>query len=150
MLTFVEICLGLAFLSFVIYMWVKSARARRELELHSITPVALHALLAAQADVLLLDVRRPLDLLTDTEIIPGSTRISPQDVLRNPSLIPRDRDAVVYCTSPGEKTSRRIVSQALAMHFTRFKLLRGGLPAWKASGFPVVPYNQPFQLDIRT
>ena len=39
---------------------VKRARDQREMELYSITPEALHALLASNQNVLLLDVRQPL------------------------------------------------------------------------------------------
>src|SRR5690349_12823907 len=87
----------------LIAIWIRRRRVRRELELHSITPEALHTLLAAHQPVFLLDVRQPLDLLTDAEIIPGATRIAPHDVVQNPSIVPRDKDAVVYCTCPGDK-----------------------------------------------
>jgi len=38
---------------------VKRTRERREMERHSITPEALHGLLASNQDVLLFDVRQP-------------------------------------------------------------------------------------------
>jgi len=131
----------------VIGIWIKRRRDRRELELHSITPEALHTLMASNRGVLLLDVRQPLDLLTDAEIIPGATRIAPQDVVQNPSLVPPDKDAVVYCTCPGDKTSMRVLQRARALGFSRIKFLKGGLAGWKAKGYPVMPYNKPFHLD---
>jgi rhodanese-related sulfurtransferase len=63
-------------------------------------------------------------------------------VLKNPSLIPRDQDAVLYCICLGEKTSRLILNRALALHFSKLKLLKGGLAAWKAKGYPVVTYEK--------
>jgi len=57
-------------------------------------------LLAANREVLLFDVRQPLDLLASYEIIPGAKRILPREVLENPSLIPREKDSIVYCTCP--------------------------------------------------
>jgi rhodanese-related sulfurtransferase len=66
--------------------------------MHSITAEALHTLLTSDQEVLLLDIRQPLDLLADSEIIPGATRIPPKELLQNPSLIPKDKDSVVYCT----------------------------------------------------
>lgn len=131
----------------LIAIWIKRSRDRRELDLHSITPEALHTLMSSNQALLILDVRLPLDLLTDAEIVPGATRIAPQEVLQNPSLIPRDKDAVVYCTCPGDKTSLRILKQALAIGFSRVKFLKGGLAGWKAKGYPVMPYNKPFHLD---
>jgi rhodanese-related sulfurtransferase len=131
----------------LIGFWIKRRRDHRELEEHSITPEALHALLDSRKDVLLYDVRLPLDLLTDSEIIPGAKRVAPKEIIEDPSLIPRERDAVVYCTCPGDESSRNVLHRALALKFFRVKFLKGGLEAWKAKGYPVEPYTKPFHLD---
>jgi len=138
---------GVALLCLVIVVWSKRKRDRRDMEVHSITPEALHALLASNQEILLYDVRQPLDLLADTEIIVGAKRIPPRDVLENPSLIPKDKDSVVYCTCPSDKTSRSVLHRAQAMHFSRVKFLQGGLAGWKAKGYPVEPYEESFHLD---
>jgi rhodanese-related sulfurtransferase len=124
----------------------KHQRDQRELEQHSITADELHALLASNQEVLLFDVRQPLDLLANSEIVPKAQRIPPDDVLQKPSLIPRQKDTVVYCTCPSDKTSRTILRRALALHFSRVKCLKGGSAAWKAKGYPVEPYNEVFHL----
>jgi len=131
----------------LIGFWIKSRKNRRELEEHSITPEALHTLLTSHPDVLIFDVRQPLDLLAESEIIPGATRLAPKEVIENPSLIPKEKDAVVYCTCPSDETARSILNRALALKFFRVRFLKGGLEAWKAKGYPVEPYNKPFQLD---
>ena len=148
-MSFILIAISVVAASLLTVIWIKRKRGKQQMELHSITPEALRTLLAS-TQVLLLDVRQPLDLLADSEIIPGATRIPPKEVLQNPSLIPRDKDVVVYCTCPGDETSRRILHQVLALHFLRIKLLKGGLAGWKAKGYPVVPYEKPFHLDTRT
>jgi rhodanese-related sulfurtransferase len=127
--------------------WIKRTRDRRELEQHSITPEDLRALLAAEREVLVFDVRLPLDLLADSDIIPGATRVAPKDIEANPLLIPKEKDTIVYCTCPSDKTSRAILRKALAMDFSRVKFLRGGLDGWKAKGYPVEPYTRSFHLD---
>jgi rhodanese-related sulfurtransferase len=124
----------------------KRMRDRREMERHTITPEALQALLASQEDVLVFDVRQPLDLLGDSVIIPGAQWLAPEEVRANPSLLPKERDLIVYCTCPSDKTSRMILHRALAMGFLRIKFLKGGLDGWRASGFPVEPYKKPFHL----
>lgn len=131
-------------------VWRKHVKDRREMEQHSITPEGLHALLASHQDVLVFDVRLPLDLLTDSEIIPGAIRLSPREVLENPLLIPKEKDSVVYCTCPSDKTSQAILRRALSMHLLRIKFLKGGLQSWKAMGYPVEPYQKPFHLDTGT
>ena len=127
--------------------WIKRARDRRELEQHSITPEALRALLAADREVLVFDVRLPLDLLADSDIIPGARRVAPKDIEADPSLIPQERDVIVYCTCPSDKSSRAVLHKALAMNFLRVKFLKGGLDGWKAKGYPVEPYTRSFHLD---
>jgi rhodanese-related sulfurtransferase len=135
-------------------IWIRRIKARREWERLSITPEALHDLILAHHDVLILDVRQPLDLLTDSEIIEGALRVSPQDAEANPSLIPTDKELVVYCTCPSDKTSRAIAAKAQALapnvDVSKVKFLKGGLAAWKAKGYPVVPYDKTFHLDTGT
>jgi rhodanese-related sulfurtransferase len=101
-------------------------------------------------EILLFDVRQPLDLLAYPELIPGAKRIPPEDVLDNPSLIPRNEDIVVYDTCPSDKTSRIVLRRALVLGFTRIKFLTGGLAAWKTKGYPAEPYRESFRLSIAT
>jgi rhodanese-related sulfurtransferase len=126
---------------------VKRVRDRDELERHSITSEDLHALLASDKNVALFDVRLPLDLLSNSVLIPGAKRLDPEEVMADPSLIPRDQDAIVYCTCPSDETSRAILHRALSRGYLRVKFLKGGLGGWKARGFPVEPYNHPFHLS---
>src|ERR1700677_2724713 len=131
-------------------IWIRRIKARRAFERLSITPEARRDLITANREVLILDVRQPLDLLADSEIIEGAQRISPQDAEANPSLIPSDKELVVYCTCPSDKTSRAIAARAQALapniDVSKIKFLKGGLAAWKAKGYPVVPYDKTFHL----
>ena len=144
----IAIYLAVAVAAVVAFVMLKRARARREFEQYSIEAEELHALLNSKQDVVVLDVRLPLDLLADSEIIPGAVRIAPKEILANPKVIPAEKDSVVYCTCPSDETSRSVVMRARALNIHRIKVLRGGLAGWKAKGFPVVPYDQPFRLDV--
>src|ERR1700688_4120427 len=121
------IILGLVALCVPIAFWLKRTRDRDNLELHSISAEELRSLLESKQELLLFDVRQPLDLLAYPEIIPSARRIPPDEVLQRPSLIPKERDVVVYCTCPSDKTSRAVLRRALALQFSRIKFLRGGL-----------------------
>jgi rhodanese-related sulfurtransferase len=148
------IVLAIVIWGWLAVIWIRRIKARREFERISITPEALHDLVTTDHDLLILDVRQPLDLLADSEIIAGAQRISPQDAIENPALIPTDKDLVVYCTCPSDKTSRSIAQRALLLapnvDVARVKFLKGGLVAWKAKGYPVVPYDKTFHLDTGT
>jgi rhodanese-related sulfurtransferase len=143
-LTLTAVCVAIVCLT--ILYWSRRARGRDEIEQHSITAEDLHSQLASNHKILLFDVRQPLDLLAYPEIIPGAQRIAPKELLENPSLIPKEKEAVVYCTCAGEKTSREVLNRALALHFSRIRFLKGGLAAWKAKGYAVEPYREVFHL----
>jgi rhodanese-related sulfurtransferase len=117
------------------------------IEQHLIAPEDLLALLRPDPKVLLVDVRQPLDLLAHSEMIPGAKRIPPRELLANPSLLPAEMDAVIYCTCENQKTSLEVVEHGLSLGFRRVKVLRGGLSEWKAKGYPVIPYTESFRLD---
>ena len=149
-MTLTLIVISIAMACAIILVFAKRSRSRSELERHSISAEQLESLMASGLKVFLFDVRQPLDLLAYPELIPGAQRIPPEEVLKTPSLLPREEDIVVYCTCPGDKTSRSVLNRALALGFERIKFLTGGLAAWKGKGYPVEPYRESFRLSIPT
>src|SRR6267154_3981491 len=102
----IAICaVGLIFLIFGLFR-MKQVRDRRELEKYSIDADELHRLLESKRDIVVLDVRQPLDLLAHSEIIPGAKRVPPKEVMEQAELIPKDKDSVIYCTCVSQSTSR--------------------------------------------
>jgi rhodanese-related sulfurtransferase len=80
-------------------------------------------------------------------MIPTAKGIAPDEVLAEPTLIPKERDAVVYCTCPSNKTGRMVLRRAFTLGLFRIKFLKGGLAAWKAKGYPGEPYKKVFHLN---
>jgi rhodanese-related sulfurtransferase len=128
---------------------MRRMRRRREVETHSIEPEALYNLLKAK-QILLYDVRQPLDFLAHPEIIPGAVRIAPKDIAEQTVSFSRDQNSVIYCTGADDETSEMVLGKARALNFTRIKILKGGLAAWKAKGYPVEEYTEAFHLDTAT
>ena len=144
---------GIVFIVGLAVFLVSQVRAKsrnREFERHSITADELHDRLKGDTDILIYDVRQPLDFLSDAEIIPGARRVPPKDIQENTQLIPRDRDVVVYCTCPSDATARMISEKARELEFTRVKFLKGGFGGWKQKGFPVEVFPDSFHLDTAT
>jgi rhodanese-related sulfurtransferase len=137
---------SIAALSLLIFVWSRRVKDQDQLRQHSISAEELHSLLVSDQPVLVFDVRQPLDFLAYPEIIPGAQRIRPDEVLEKPALIPKEKDSIVYCTCPSDKTSRSVVRRALESQITRIKVLKGGLAGWKSKGYPVEPYQEVFQL----
>ena len=143
--------IAIVVLCVLILGWVVARRlwAKRQIEANSIEPEALYELLKAK-EVLLYDVRQPLDFLAHPEIIPGAMRIAPKDIAEETASFSRDQNSVIYCTGAGDDTSQMVLGKARALNFTRVKILRGGLDAWKAKGYPVEEHTDSFQLDTAT
>jgi membrane protein DedA with SNARE-associated domain/rhodanese-related sulfurtransferase len=85
----------------------------------------------------IVDLRHPLDILPDPRALPGAVQIGPQDLKERNSVIPRDRDIVLYCTCPSEETSAKIALELRSMGILRVRPLRGGLQGWKDAGYPL-------------
>jgi rhodanese-related sulfurtransferase len=141
----IVICAALCVLILLLIMF-RRVRAQRELEANSIEPEELRVLLDAK-QVLLYDVRQPLDFLAYPETIPGAIRIAPKDIAEQTASFSRDQNSVIYCTGARDETSKMVLRKAHALSFTRVKLLRGGIRAWKANGYPVEAYTKSFHLD---
>ncbi|MBS1823188.1 MAG: rhodanese-like domain-containing protein [Acidobacteria bacterium] len=143
------IAVSFVLLAMLVFAVIKARRMKnvRDFEANSVDAETLRGLLNPDPRVLLYDVRQPLDLLAYSEMIPGARRIPPKEVMANPTLIPADKDAVFYCTCEAQKTSLEIVRHARTLGYDRLKVLRGGLAAWKAKGYPVETYRESFRLD---
>jgi phage shock protein E len=104
-----------------------------------LSPQQLKDLLPAQ-DVYLVNVRSPtapniagtdLDVQTGTDVTPTVTAIE--------NLVNHDLCAaiVIYCVTGG--TSQRVGTALIGLGYHNVRDLQGGITAWQAQGFPVVP-----------
>jgi len=85
----------------------------------------------------IVDLRHPLDVLTDPLVLPGALRIGPDELKQRRDLIPSDRDIVLYCTCPSEETSAKVAMELRQLGVLRVRPLRGGLQGWKDAGYPL-------------
>src|ERR1700722_4191322 len=143
------VIVGTVVLVLVMGLIVRRLVAKREVRAKTIEPKALYTLLESK-QVLLYDGPQPLDFLAHPEIIPGATRIAPKDIADQTAHFSRDQNSVIYCTGGDDATFEMVLGKARALQFTRVKLLKGGLPAWKEKGYPVEEYTESFHLDTAT
>jgi membrane protein DedA with SNARE-associated domain len=80
---------------------LKYAQKRRfvkELYKARIAPQELQHMLDAGQKVVILDLRHPLDSVTDPRTLPGAIRILPDELVGRADTLPRDQEIVLYCT----------------------------------------------------
>lgn len=140
-------------LSLMVYRIWKNRRFLLEIRALRLEPEELNTMLQvaeAQGNLMpfIVDLRHPLDYVTDPRVIPGSVRIGPTDAAAHSELFPRDRDVVLYCTCPSEETSAKVAKQLLRLGVHRVRPLRGGFEGWRDAGLPLVEYAEPMATDV--
>jgi membrane protein DedA with SNARE-associated domain len=78
--------------------YVQKRRFLRDLYKARITPQDLHQMLDAGQRLVILDLRHPLDSVTDPRTLPGAIRVLPEDVVRRAGELPKDQEIILYCT----------------------------------------------------
>jgi rhodanese-related sulfurtransferase len=126
----------------LLYRWIKQLRFLAELRGLRLEPAQLLAMFEdakreALAQPFIVDLRHPLDVLTDPQMLPGAVRIGPTELKQRRAEIPRDRDVVLYCTCPSEETSAKVAMDLRRIGILRVRPLRGGLQGWKDAGYPL-------------
>jgi hypothetical protein len=91
-MTLTLLVIAIAIICTIVVTWAKRSKSQSELDRHSISVEQLQSMMVSGQEVLLFDVRQPLDLLAYPDLIPGAKRIPPEEVLKTPSLLPRDED----------------------------------------------------------
>ncbi len=98
----------------------------------------------------IVDLRHPLDYLPDPRVLPGTVRVSPADLTAHHTVIPRDRDVILYCTCPSEETSGKVALQLHKLGVSRVRPLLGGFEGWRDAGYPLIDYVPPAEAEALT
>lgn len=123
-----------------VYIGYKLDQRRRFLKTLSITritPEELKARMDAKENILIFDMRNPLDRSTDPVRIPGAFHVLPDHIDFQREDIDFDQEIVLYCTCPNEATSARVAMQLKRVGLSRARPLQGGLDAWRERNLPV-------------
>lgn len=80
------------------FKYVQRRRFFEELYKSRISPQDLRSMLDAGEAVVIVDLRHPLDSVTDPRTLPGAIRMLPEDINEKASTLPLDREIVLYCT----------------------------------------------------
>ena len=126
----------------LLWRYARRMKFLRELQGLRLEPAQLLAMmddaeLAGHQPPFVVDLRHPLDVLSDPLILPNALRIGPEELKERHTMIPRDRDVVLYCTCPSEETSAKVALELRKLGVRRVRPLRGGLQGWKDAGYAV-------------
>jgi membrane protein DedA with SNARE-associated domain/rhodanese-related sulfurtransferase len=127
----------LGVLGFFLGRVIRRRRFLRKMVSVRLEPEELKRQLDAGEPVYIVDLRHPLELLTDPFTLPSAYHFSPEDLAARHSEIPRDRDIVLYCTCPSEATAAKTAMTLHKLGIQRVRPLRGGYDEWKRLGFPL-------------
>ena len=122
---------------FIGYKYYHRQRFLRDLRMANISVDELKQRMDAGELVSVVDVRHPLALELDPDIIPGAINFTMEEIEHRHHEIPRDRDIVLYCTCPNEVSSARTAFLLKKKGIHRVRPLVGGLDAWRERKFPV-------------
>ena len=128
----------------VLARYIRRVRFLRELRGLRLEPAQLLAMIHdAERQGLqppfIVDLRHPLDVLSDPLVLPHALRIGPDELRQRHAIIPRDRDVVLYCTCPSEETSAKVALELRRLGVRRVRPLRGGLQGWRDAGYALEP-----------
>ncbi|HEY6272326.1 MAG TPA: VTT domain-containing protein [Terriglobales bacterium] len=80
------------------FKYVQKRRFLRQLTQARITPLDLIRMIESGQPLVILDLRHPLDSVTDPRTLPGALRVLPDEVTARADLLPKNQDIVLYCT----------------------------------------------------
>jgi len=122
---------------YILWRWQNRQQFLRKLRIARITPEELKKRLDAGEDVVVVDLRHPIELDADPQTIWGAVRMDPGDLEEAIEVIPRDREIILFCSCPNEATAAQMALRLRDQGITRIRPLAEGLEGWRKRGFPM-------------
>ena len=122
---------------YIAYKYIHRRLLLRKLRIARITADELKQMMDDGHEVMIVDLRQPLDRQADPYTIPGALRMAVEELEHRHHEIPRDRDVILYCACPNEVTSARMALLLKRNGITRVRPLAGGVEAWRERNFPL-------------
>ncbi|MGA2352642.1 MAG: VTT domain-containing protein [Terracidiphilus sp.] len=129
--------LVLAILGFFTARVLRRRMVIKKLVAARLEPEELKRQLDAGEEVFIVDLRHPLEIVSDPFTLPGARQFSPEALAERHSEVPRDRDIILFCSCPSEATAARTAMTLHKLGIERIRPLRGGYDEWKRLGFPL-------------
>src|SRR5713101_5831137 len=122
---------------YIVYKYVHRQLLLRKLRIARITADELKQMMDNGHEMMIVDLRQPLDIQADPYTIPGALRMAMEELEQRHHEIPRDRDVILYCACPKEATAARMALLLKKSGITRVRPLAGGVEAWRERNYPL-------------
>jgi membrane protein DedA with SNARE-associated domain/rhodanese-related sulfurtransferase len=122
---------------YIAYKYIHRQLLLRKLRVARITADQLKQMMDNGHEMMIVDLRQPLDIQVDPYTIPGALRMAVEELEHRHHEIPRDRDVILYCACPNEATAARMALLLKKNGITRVRPLAGGVEAWRERNFPL-------------
>ena len=122
---------------YIAYKFIHRQLVLRKLRIARITADQLKQMMDNGHEMMIVDLRQPLDIQADPYTIPGALRMAMEELEQRHHEIPRDRDVILYCACPNEATAARMALLLKKNGITRVRPLAGGVEAWRQRNYPL-------------
>ena len=122
---------------YIAYKYIRRQLLLRKLRIARITADELKQMMDNGHEMMIVDLRQPLDIQADPYTIPGALQMAMEELEQRHHEIPRDRDVILYCACPNEATAARMALLLKKNGITRVRPLAGGVEAWRERNFPL-------------
>ncbi len=78
--------------------FVQRRKFLQELYKSRVSPEDLLQMLDSGEQVVIVDLRHPLDSISDPRVLPGAIRMLPEELEHKASTLPADKEVILYCT----------------------------------------------------
>lgn len=124
-------------MAYILYKLIHRRRVLHALRMARITAEELKQRMDAGELVLIVDLRRRIDVDADPYAIPTALRLAADELELRHHEIPRNQEVVLYCNCPNEVTAAEMTLRLRRKGISRVRPLAGGLNAWRQLNFPV-------------
>lgn len=137
---------GFLIISILIWRFIERRKFVQQLQTaltHGIKPDDLHARLEQGEDIVLLDIRHPIDMEAKPLLLPQARWISYHELPKRVAEISLDKPIVTYCDCTKDQGAVAMAEFLREQGAKDVRPLLGGIKGWVSRGYPVLPLPVP-------
>ncbi len=135
--SWVFIVLVLGLLTYMLVKYYIRRRFLKRIVTARITSLELKEMIDKGGLPMIVDLRHEIDFNMDPRMLPGTVRLSVDEIEKRHEELPRDREIILYCTCPNEAASASVAIKLHRRGIRNVRPLAGGFTAWTALDFPL-------------